>query len=473
MMITWLIIFGIIYLASLVYLSYRSRKQNDTADGFMLAGGKIGMLLGFMSVAATLFSTFTFQGMPDFFRNHGIGSWIFLAIADGAMIFVIVWFGFLVRKKVKEKGFKGMAGLLNQCYGSRWAGILYFIGIFIFLVPYVAIQIRGISIFLDAVFEGALPSWAWATIIVGIMLLYSETGGLKAIMYADVMQGILLLAIIWIIAATCVNSMGGIDSMFTQVGNKNEALLSVPGPKGLFTPQFLLISFLGIVFLPITQPQISTRIVIMENLRSTHRMAVAVGVFAFFVILPTIAIGMYGAINYPDMTPSEFFSQVLLFDQHGLVAAASVIGLLAAAISTSDSQIFALGSEFRSLLKGEEKQVLGRTKIAIVVFALGCLLFSIFSSDQLVMLALLSFKGTALFGPLILAAILKDSPPPKLNLLYPAVGLVLSLLSQPQIKVLPGAVMGMRMDLLILVSVGVLTLVTTLASPDKDQATTS
>ncbi len=63
-----------------------------------------------------------------------------------------------------------------------------------------AIQIRGIAIFLSATFPEAMPIWGWATAMILIMLIYSEVGGLKAIIYSDMLQGIILLIVICVIA---------------------------------------------------------------------------------------------------------------------------------------------------------------------------------------------------------------------------------------------------------------------------------
>jgi len=465
-MITWLIIIGIVYLIVLGTLAYRSRQKNTTADSFMLGGQNLGYIIGFMTVAATMFSTFTLMGMPDFFRMHGIGAWIFLGVSDGAMIFVIIWFAYHLRKKAAKQGFKGMAGLLNNSYKTRYVGYLYFVGIFLFLVPYVAIQIRGIGIFLQAVFPEALPYWAWGLGIVGLMLLYSETGGLKAIIYADVLQGTMLMIVVWLIATNCIEAMGGVQSMFAQVEAAQPKLLSVPGPNGLFSIQFLLASFLVLLFMPITQPQFSTRFVIMRDLRATHRMAVAVGCFAILVILPTIPIGLYGAIAYADYTTADFLSQVLLYDQANWIAAAAIIGLIAAAISTSDSQIFALGSEFRSLLGGTEKANLKRAKIAIVIFAFAAWGFSIAASDQLVLLARVSFAGTAMMGPMVLAGILSNKPQGKEIIIAAGIGLFAFLASL--LGLLPNMIAGIRMDLIALGSVSLVTTVSVLVRNQKD-----
>ena len=410
-MTRWLWIIGGFYLAALVVATIYSRRRTRTADDYVLAGSNVGFFLGFLTYAATVFSTFTLMGMPDFFRAHGVGAWIFLAVSDGGQVFLIIAIGLHLRRRVAQKGFKGMAGLLSACYGNRWGGYIYFAGAFLFLVPYVAIQIRGIGIFLNAAFPDTLPVWGWSTAIVIVLLVYSEIGGLKAIIYSDAMQGVLLMTVTWIVALGCIRNFGGVGAMFEQVRQTNEALLSTPGPHGLFDVQFLVASFLAITLYPFTQPQVTVRIVIMRDGRAMRRMAVAVGVFAIALILATIPIGMYGAVFYAEASVSDFLTNVLLFDQAPVIGATVAVGLIAAAMSTADSQIFALGAEVRSLLSGTERAVMLRTKLAIVFFALAALVFAIFSSDQLVLLARVSFAGTALLAPLVLGAILSRHPP--------------------------------------------------------------
>ena len=461
-MIRWIILFGVIYVAALILLSLRSRRETKSSSDFILAGSNIGHLLGFMSFAATLFSTFTLMGMPDFFRTHGVGAWLFLAFSDAAMVFLIVWFGFTLRKRAAEKGFQGMAGLLGTIYGTKLAAFVYFFGVFVFLVPYVAIQIRGVAIFLNAILPGALPAWGWALLIIALMLVYSELGGLKAIMHADVMQGILLMTVVWIIAANCIRHFGGVGKMFDSIENIDASLLSVPGPQGLFNFQFLLASFLSILFIPVTQPQLSTRLVILKDTRTLHRMAVSVGIFAMLVILPTLPIGFYGAALYSDLPAAEFISRVLIFDQPGQIAAATIIGLTAAALSTSDSQIFALGSELRSMLKGKERMQMLQARIAMIFFALAALLFSVLSSDQLVLLARVSFAGTAIMAPMVLSAVFLKFKPGKELVYLTFAGLATFILSL--LGVIPDQVAGNRMDLFILVVLFVAALLSGLKS---------
>ena len=69
-MIKWLIILGFFYLAVLFAMALISKRKNRSSEDFIFAGSNIGLLLGFMSFAATLFSTFTLMGMPDCSSFH-------------------------------------------------------------------------------------------------------------------------------------------------------------------------------------------------------------------------------------------------------------------------------------------------------------------------------------------------------------------------------------------------------------------
>ncbi len=455
-MLPTLIVAIIIYVGVLILFSRLASRGERNSKTYILAGSNLGSVLGLFTFAATLFSTFTLLGMPDFFRTHGVGAWIFLMISDAVMVFGIIWIGYTFRKKTAGANYFGMSGFMRQQFQSDLAGVTAFLGASIFLIPYVAIQIRGVAVFLHAAFPEALPMWAWAVGIVVVMIIYSEVGGLKAIIYSDVLQGILLLLAIWIIGYKCLSYFGGIEAMFDRIAEQNEALLSTPGPKGLFDFQFLFGSMVAIVLIPFTQPQVSTRLVIMRSNRSLYRMAVGLGVFAFLIILPTVFMGMYGAILYPDATVAEFLNKTYVSDQANLLGAIVLIGLIAAAISTSDSQLFALGGEIRSLLKGSnDQQMLLVTRIWIAVFAILSLIFALLSSDQLVLLARTSFAGTALLAPMIFTGIFAaDATKSKLLPLATLIGIAVLIASL--LNLIPNILLGIRMDLLLL---GVLTLI--------------
>ena len=451
-MLNYLLTIGTVYILVLMFFSWRTKKNIKNSTDFMLGGSKIGVAIGLMTFAATLFSTFTLLGMPDFSRVHGVGAWIFLAFSDAVMVFLILWFGFYLRKRVGNSPYQGMSALLQNCYQNRLAGYLYFTAVFLFLTPYIAIQIRGVAIFLVSAFPNFIPVWGWSIGIVLIMLIYSELGGLKAIIYADSLQGTLLLIVVWIVAFNCLNEVGGWSVLFDKVASVDKKLLSTPGPTGLLSPQFLIASALAILMIPVTQPQLSTRLVIMKNYNALKKMATSVGFFAILVILPTIIIGMYGAIFYAEVSTAEFLGGVLLNEQHEMIAALIIIGLFAAAMSTSDSQLFAMGNEIKGLLRLKENDNLRPIRLVIFLFAISALIFSLLSSDELVLLARLSFSGTALMGPMILLGIFSQKSQGFTMIFLSSIGLLIFILSN--LNLFPKEIFSLRTDLFLMLFLG-------------------
>ena len=458
----WILIIGATYLCALVVAALRARRSNHSDNDFLLAGSNLGSLVGCLTVAATLFSTFTLMGMPDLFRNHGIGAWIFLGVSDCALAFVALWFGINIRRRISAEEFSGFSDWLGKMYRGRHATYVYLFGIFVFLVPYVAIQIKGISLFLSSIIPNAMPSWAWSIAIVSIILAYSEMGGLKAIIFADAVQGLILFSATIVIASTCVSYFGGIDLMFDSIESTSPALLSTPGPSGLFTFQFLVASFLAFAMIPVTQPQMSTRLIIMRDNSSLARMAVLLSIFSFLLVLATLPIGLYGAALYPTSTTGEFIANVLVYDQLPIVAAMVVVGLIAAAISTADSQLFALGSELRSGFAGLNKNSLSLMRGAIVIFALSALIVSLVSNTHIILLARTSFAGSSLLAPMILSAVFF---PKQLNYGIPLLtgfGLIIFLASI--FGLIDNVLWGLRMDLLTFLMVFFGTIITLMLS---------
>jgi len=427
--------------------SFANKKQSYDAKGYALGGGNLKFWLGLLTYCATLFSTFTLMGMPDFFRTHGVGAWIFLGLTDVFMAVVVVSFGILVHKRFSKTEQYGVGSFLKERFNSKFTYFLYLGCIFIFLIPYAAIQIKGLSSFLTIVIPFDLSSMYWSVFMLVVILSYSSVGGFKAIVYSDAIQAIILLFVTWIVAFNCLEKTGGHYNMFKAVEKIEPALLSVPGPKGLFDFQFLLSSFLAISIMPLTQPQLTSRLIAMKNVSLLRRMAPATAFFAMIVILPSIVLGLYGAIHYSDLPPQEFWANILVRDQPGWLGALSIVGLIAAAMSTTDSQLFTLGNEANIYFKKNRFLHL-KTKLLIFAFAVLSLLFSVYTTEKIVPLARLSFAGTALLAPMILVAV-TTSPKRTLGLFLPiATSIsVIFFLSGYIFKLYAPFVYGLRLDL--------------------------
>ena len=449
----WLIFFGLMYIFLLVFSARSAKiKNNNNVDEVLLARSGVPTILLFLSFSATLFSTFTLMGVPNFFRTHGVGTWIFIGVSDVAMGFVVYWFGIRYKTIVDNENIRGVSSLLKNRYNNgSLSWIVYLLGIFIFLTPYVAIQIQGVSQLLTALAPSHIPSWVWSLGMLTLILIYSWVGGLRAIMYSDVAQGIILLFVIWIVAILVTNNAGGLTNIFNTLRETSPELLALPGPKGLMNFQFLFVSFIAILMMPLTQPQLTTRIASAKSIKEIPMMALGISFFAFIILLPTIVIGFTGAIQYPELSSGEFLAKILVFDRPEYIGALAVVGLLAAAMSTADSQLFALGAESQvALAKDENKLNVKSAKLIIIIFSAVSLILSLLSSSELVLLARVSFVGTALIAPMIILAVLSKKG--QLNNTVPIVTmLVLGLFLLSSFKFISNSYFGFRIDFILLV----------------------
>ena len=111
--------------------------------------------------------------------------------------------------------------------------------------------------------------------------------------------------------------------------------------------------------------------------------------------------------------------------------------------SNTNAQIFALGTELRSLLSGSDKSNMRITQVAILVFTLIVLVFSAYMSDKLVLLAIVSFAGTSMIAPVVLGAVIFKHPSKSL-LVVSALALAYFVLSL--IEWIPASFAGLPTD---------------------------
>ena len=443
---------ALVYLAVLITLAViGNRKNRGDEHQFFLAGGNLGTIIGFLTFFATLYSTFILIGMPNFFRVHGVGTWIFLGVTDMVLAVFTLWLSLKLRKRIASTEFRSISDLLRETF--RTYGIfVYVLGLVIFLVPYIAIQIKGASGILTHVVPYEVPQWGWAVIILVLMYLYSSIGGLRGIMYCDSLQGVVLFTVIWIMAFIVLENFGGLGKLVQAVADKEPALLSTPGPKGLLSVQWLVAGFISIVLLPVSQPQLTSRRSILKGLNERRRIPILHASFTFLLLIAGLIIGLYGAIAIPAKTGPEFIGKLIL-EQNPVIGAVALIGILAAAMSTSDSQFFALGSEINNALGRFSRRLkispIVFVKIIILVFCVASFVVAMKSSRGIISLAVAGFMGTALMAPMVLTSILCKGR--RFGPLIPVVTLVsLIVFLASLFGLAPKMVMGLRIDLALL-----------------------
>lgn len=391
----------LLYLGICIMLAYLGwKKRGNTIEDFFTTKRQTGTIITFMTFSATLYSSFMLVGVPGFFYTHGIGSFAFIIFADILMGLLVYYTGREFWQISKEHNIITMTGFIEKRYKSRTAMVIALLISFAFLLPYISTQIIGLGIILSNALNVSVIVISITVLI--IIFLYSEMGGMRSVSWTDSLQGTILVVVGLMLMFGIISYFGGIESFFMSVRDTNSKLLSAPGPKGLFTMPMLFSFFLMIFLMPVTQPQLLMRFFLPKTKKALRTMLIAVPIYAILAIVPTIFIGFGAKLLDPNLVSGDMSFNTILQIFPEWIRAISIVGVVAASMSTADSQVLALASLvtrdlFRSKLKVARLSIL---VILILVFIL-----SINPPKLMVTLSILSFAGTLQLAPTLIGGL--------------------------------------------------------------------
>lgn len=454
----WVVIFLVFYVVVLGLMAWWLSRQK-TNDKTYLFGTGFGAILSLFGTAASLFSTFTLIGMPQFFMEHGVASWVFLGITDVCLAALMLYFGLKMRRFTRKLAYlnqghapKNLLEWLKQSRMPKWVIWYFILANTLFMIPYVSIGIKGSS----SLLQGAVPigetQLFWSIMMVMMMLIYSWAGGMRALFFTDMFQGLLLFITVWAIGYFAIHGAGGVGQLFDAARAIKPELMSAPGPNGLLNWQFLLISFISIVSIPYVQPQMTTRMLIAKDDKAFTRSTMGLAAFAFLVILPTIFIGLRAVTVNAEIDPQatgHFLINLLNHDTPIFFYGLFIIGALAADMSTISSQLLSIGTEWRSTVLKGDIQDYPSTKVAVSIVgatvAVLALLLAQTSFKSLILFAVNSFIGTSLLLPIVVAATFGCH---QRRQLVSAVSAISVLIYLPVLlQLVPNSIAGLRVEL--------------------------
>ncbi|MEZ4378830.1 MAG: sodium:solute symporter [Gemmatimonadales bacterium] len=285
----------------------------------------------------------------------------------------------------------------------------------------------GVRIFAGAIPLALLTGWDIPAAIVAmgvVTLLYTYVGGLKAVIWADVIQlGVYVaggIVGLWLASGMA----GGVGPMLDAAGAAGK--LTVLDPTlSLTIPYTLLGGILGGALLSAashgTDQLIVQRLLATRSLRDARTALIGSGVLVIFQFLLFLLVGtaIWAAGHAPDgLAGDRVFSQFVIDEFPTGLSGLVIAGILAAAMSTLSSSINALASsvtyDLYASVTGERDPVrllrIGRGVslgwgVALVAGALGFHALAAGSDTPVVVLALSIASVTygALLGAYILA----------------------------------------------------------------------
>lgn len=410
-----LVILAAYVLAVLALGAIAARRAGRTPEDYFLAGSGLGTVVLFMALFGTNCTPFVLVGIPG--RAYQDGAAVFgLNVPVIALGIPITFWavGLPARRIARRLGALTPAELYSKHLGSRMVGIALFAVFTLYTLPYMATAVEGAARSLGPAL-GLAPEhapYAGAGVL-GLAVLYTSMGGMRATAWTNVLQGALFLGFMLALAFVLPGRLGGLTEIFERLEADGGAALFERPETGLYSGAALASWSLVISLTVVCFPHMLVRLVAAKSEAGLRRVCVLYPLALVALWLPAVLLGLFGRAAFPGLEgrESDRVFQLLVEDlaPAGL-GAFGLVAVLAAVMSTLDAQLLTLGSMLsRDVLpenpkRGPEQEVrIGRAfavVVAIAVFVLWRLApSSIFAQ------AAVAFSGYVTLFPLLLLGV--------------------------------------------------------------------
>ncbi len=338
---TWVVATSLIFLYLLVTIVLgivANRRMSVDMEDFLLYGRKAGFIVLYLTVVATFHSAFAFLGSGGFFYTHGIGFWAAgtWTLLVGAITYVL---GTRIWALGSAFGYITPADMLADFYESEAVRVAVAIVSVVFTILYIQVQAQGLGYIINVASDGRISFELGTLILLVVAAAYLMAGGLRAVYWTDVLQGIWMYVAVWVGALVLSYELfGGPLELWRAVQAQRPDLLTLPGPEGFFTPGMwigmsIMLSF-GIVF----QPHMMIRYYTAVDGKTLRLLGATTPIYLMTLYIPAALVGLGGAIAMPELEVADrIFPELLFAHASPWLTGAILAGATAAAMSTLDS----------------------------------------------------------------------------------------------------------------------------------------
>lgn len=403
------------YFAVVAGIAYAAaRRGSQDAEDYFLGGRSAKTLVLFMALLGTNVTPFVLMGIPGLAYHHGIGVFGLNAAIVALGIPLSFWaIGYPAWRAAKASGAVTPAELYARRLDSPALGIVLFVAFVVYTLPYLVSSVLGVGVAVSVLTDDAVSLEAAALGLLGITLLYTALGGMRATMWTNVFQGAVFVGFVLLAFVGVADHLGGFETIMARVQDEAPQLL-VKGERPMFAPTAWASWGLAISLTVIAFPHMLVRIFAAQDvtaLKNTCRLYPAALVLLW---LPVVLLGVWGAVAVPGLEgrASDGIFVRLVQEAFGpWLEGLCLAGVLAAVMSTVDAQFLTLSSMLsRDVLHrvrpdmSEAGQVrAGRLFVVVIAVVTGVLVVarpaSIFS------IASFSFSGYVMLVPTLYAGL--------------------------------------------------------------------
>jgi sodium/proline symporter len=402
----------LLYLLLMLGIGYYSMRRTKNNEDFIIGGRTLGPITSAISAGASDMSSWLLLGLPGAVFAAGLvdGVWISLGLVLGAYGNWLV-----VAPRLRAYTEKLNAVTLPTYLSNRFddaSGVLRTVSaavILVFFTLYVASGLKGGTLLFAHSFGASEHTALVITTLV--VVSYTFLGGYMAVCWTDLIQGLLMLSAL----AFC-----SLLAFFAITGSGVDIAATNPNAFKFTTTWLTGASLMAWGFGYFGQPHILARFIGIDSVESVPK-ARRIGMsWMILCLILSVSIGLMGigynviapmeGVSGPDGNKERIFLAMVSALFHPVFAGFVLAAVLAAVMSTADSQLLVLTSALTEDLplftKFDDKQKAWISRFGVVGFAL--IAYFITSATGGTILAMVGYAWGgfgAAFGPLIILSL--------------------------------------------------------------------
>ncbi len=329
--LTLIIIISLVF----VFLGLYNSRNYQGLNNYLTANRKIGLFSLTTSLTASALGAWILFGPASAATWGGIGAIIGYSLGTAFPMFFLIYLGKKIRKDF-PKG-SSLIEFMRKKFGKSLFKLILLMTIF-YMFIFLCAEVTAVAVLINYISGTEL--WITALIVLMSTLAYTLYGGLRASIFTDNIQMVVIVVLL-LISLAYISSFTGSEFSFDFIKEKNPQLLS-----SSYVPSYTagLTFFIAVAATNLFHQGNWQRVYAAKNFKTLSKSLI----ISFFIIIPIVFyMGFSGMVAFsidPTTRPDLGFFTLLLKDQTELLSVVVIILGLALTISTVDTLVNAISS---------------------------------------------------------------------------------------------------------------------------------
>lgn len=418
----------VLYLSMMVVIGMRYMKNNETSSDFFLGGRQVGPWMTALSAEASDMSGWLLMGLPGLAYLGGMKEafWTALGLVVGTYLNWLIVAKPLRKCTIAFGDSVTMPEFFTHRFKdkSRVLSTISVILIIFFFTIYTASGFVACAKLFNSVF--GMDYHLGLLLGVAVILVYTILGGYLAVCATDFVQGTLMFIALILAGVIMMVVLGGPSEAMAKVGEFSQRAISGEfgqqmQDKFLSNQNYSVMSIVSALAWGLGYFGMPHILVRFMGIRSNKDVALSRRIATVWVVIAfagALLVGALGTVYHLPQVLSPAAAETIfsVSIQHmfpAFIAGIFLCAILAAAMSTADSQLLVASSAFshdiyKGLIKKDAsaKEILLVSRIAVLVISVIGFVLAWDENSSIFSLVSYAWAGFgATFGPLVLLAL--------------------------------------------------------------------